>query len=297
MSDKKKKKAKMKQKQKQSQQVIVNIGGRVGSSRREQPRNNKLNTPLQPPPIVQYVYRDNLALNALNEKARENALTQTLLKTAQQLSQTQQQNQAPKLATPSPALYQQPQQPTQQQSPISSTSKPKQPNTPAPISFSSIANELLRSNKLFNRVKVPDENTNKPSKSDFDKLLNSGSRFVDETEIEDNVPVREPFRNQSNPLPFRATKGGVPYKRSKDYGFYMENYIGQIPESERTRDQQKAYLEYIGSKKPSANDEEPVTPPLLLPTTSNTSTVQPVDFDNNDDEDEFFFSPLKKKPT
>jgi hypothetical protein len=296
MSDKKKKKFKMKQKQKQSQQVIVNIGGRVSSSRREQPpQNNKLNTPMQPPPIVQYVYRDNLALNALNEKARENALTQTLLKTAQQLSQTQQQNQAPKLATPSPALY-------QQQQPIIQTpalSKSRQPNTPAPISFSSIANDLLKSNKLFNQVKFPDENTNRQKNSDFEKLLQPAKPIDDETEMEDNVPVREPFRNQSKPLPFRATKGGVPYKRNKDYGFYMEYHIGKIPENERTREQQKAYLEYIGSKKPSANDEEPVTPPLLPTTPTSSASVQPVDFEptNDDDEEEFFLSPLKKNPT
>ena len=177
MSDKKKKKTKQKQKQKQqqTQQVIVNVGGRA--RRREDPRRevreNKLNISAQPPPLVQYVYRDNLALNAINERMRENAITQTLMKTAQQLAsqttQQQPQQQAPKLATPSPALY-------QQQPPATPAStKAQQPTTaPPPLSFS-VVKDILEKSKVFKKTDIPNENTNKLKATEFDTVANKKS--------------------------------------------------------------------------------------------------------------------------
>jgi len=296
MSDKKKKKSKQKQKQKQqqTQQVIVNVGGRI--RRREEPRReNKLNMSAQPPPIVQYVYRDNLALNAINERMRENAITQTLLKTSQQLASQSQSQQAPKLATPSAALYQQ-QQPAMTQNPA--PTKAQQPTTaPPPLSFS-VVKDILEKSKVFNKTDIPNENTNKAKTTEFDKItkppppppITQKNNLLDDTDFEDDsLPVRTPFK---------ATKDGLPYKRSKDYGFYMENYIGQIPPEKRNKKQQKAYEQYMDSlSKPSGNDDDDETV-KLPPPPQNSASVQPVDFDDNNDEEELYvFPPLKRKPT
>ena len=66
---KQKKPQKQKQKQKQSQQVIVNIGSSGRATRQKaEPKQNPVAQIQQP--VVQYLYRDNLALNLLNEQNR-----------------------------------------------------------------------------------------------------------------------------------------------------------------------------------------------------------------------------------
>lgn len=259
MSDKKKKKSKQKQKQqqRQTQQVIVNVGGRV--RRREEPRReNKLNMSAQPPPIVQYVYRDNLALNAINERMRENAITQTLMKTAQ--SQTQPQ-QAPKLAAPSPALY--------QQQPIITTPAPRasrdssmeqlyNPTTPKLESISNIVTQLLDNNKIHTSPVLPTETKEEQRKmTDFYKVLSPTpppNPFEKAKKTDINTPQNLPPNN-----PFKLTKDGLPYKRSKNYNEIMETYIGAIPREERNKKQQKAYEEYLNTLTKPSGDDKPET--------------------------------------
>jgi len=297
MSDKKKKKSKQKQKQKQqqTQQVIVNVGRRV--RRREEPRRevvreNKLNISAQPPPIVQYVYRDNLALNSINERMRENAITQTLMKTAQQLaSQTQPQPQKdPKLATPSPALYQQPSLSTKSSSVTETVLQPTttQSNTspglsrsnnvysstvplhsPTPSSTSNVQT-VIQKNQLFNQPNIPNENSNK-NISLFDRITkpqtrsdsNKNTQRRDDEVDDDSIPISD-----FTMLPWKLTKQGLPRKNAKNYNEIMETYIGNLPVGVRNEQQQKAYEEYMMNnlKKPSSNaddDNEPPTIPLV----------------------------------
>jgi len=312
MSDKKKKKSKQKQNQnqRQTQQVIVNVDTRVRRRRAAEPRRevreNKLNNiSAQPPPIVQYVYRDNLALNAINERMRENAITQTLMRTTQQQAAQQQaisqaqQNRQPNLATPSPALYQ------QQQTPVVNTPKPGQPNTPPPNPISSIMN-ILENSKLFNQTSIPETNTNKNKVSEFENLLKP--RFLPSSEQENAKKSDAATPSKNNPfkateygmLPFKLTKDGLPDKRRKDYNEIMEQYIGGLSPEKRTIKQQKAYESYLDTlTKPSATEEtEPQQTPAA-PATPATPAA-PTQPDINDEEEEFIMFPskdIKMKPT
>lgn len=288
MSDKKKKKTKNKQrqKQKQSQQVIVNIGGRAAREPRREVRENKLITPIQPPPIVQYLYRDNLALNMLNDRTRAaQQQATTVAATAPQATATTaatpNNNNPPPTATP--------------------VQPPPPPNNPPPNKVL----QLIQNNKLHKSTSLTPQQAKRNVAFDFDKVLKPPpppKQAMSDTDYDDdNLPVRTPIRSSNEG--FKLTKDGLPYKRNKDYNFIMENYIGNMPPEQRSKKQQQAYESYMNSlTKVSAGDDEirqPTLPPPP-PSSQNTAAVQPVDFDpaKDDDEEElYFFSPLKKKPT
>ena len=300
MSDKKKKKLKQKQKQRQqqSQQVVINIGGRRRAERKNEVREkNKLNTPLQPVPIVQYVYRDNLALNAINEKMRENAITQSLLKTAQQLASQTQTPQVPKLATPSPALHQQSSTTQTSPKPTHSKTTPFSLNpfitsstvslqSPSPSVTSTVfgfqspptstVQNLLQRNQLFNQTTIPTEKSNKNNSSEFNKVTKVTSTVLDDDDEEEdnNVSRKGPITTDAYDdylrKTMKLTKHLVPRKNAKNYNEVMETYIANLHPALRNAKQQKAYEEYLKSlQKPSAddnNDDEinkslPTSPP------------------------------------
>jgi len=263
MADKKKKKVKQqkqKQKQKQSQQVIINVG------RASQPRPAKQQQPMsspQPPPVVQYVYRDNLALNMLNEKARTQEAKSALDKTISQAV-----DKAVVAQTPPPQ------------------EKPKlpQPNTPAPTNLM----RLLNNNKIHNSTFIPQE-TKKLVAHDFEKII-SKRKYDDETEFEDNnVPIRKPNQGRQPPTPIaeattftlpetagvRLNKKGLPDRRSREGRLMYQQMMSQKNEEK-------------------SNDNAPTA---TSASTTNSASVQPVNFEPNDDEEEeFVVSPIKRKP-
>lgn len=283
MADKKKKKMKQKQKQKQSQQVIVNIGNL--RQRRPREENNKPVVKAQqaPQPLVQYLYRDNLALNMLNDRTRV----------------------AQPAAIPQPVIPQQPVIPPQ---PVTAppprrifTKQP--PNTLPPMPSTNIVKNLVDNHKSYGTSTISSEASNNKKITEFYKALNPDPIIPDpiipeDTDVEpENMSVRKPYRSGNNVIdndfkptslarprpsstlniPPKLTKNGLPNKRSKDYDFYMENYIGKMPAAYRNEFQQKAYNEFLFYSTPSRS-------------------VQPTNSDIIDEE-EYIFSPVRIKPT
>ena len=262
MADKKKKKVKQKQKQKQkqSQQVIINVG-RASQPRPAKQQQQPMSSSSQPPPLVQYVYRDNLALNMLNEKARTQEAKSALDKTVSQaVSQAVDK-----------AVAQTPEKP-----------KLQQPNTPPPTNLM----RLLNNNKIHNSTFIPQE-TKRQVAHDFEKII-SKRKYDDETEYEDNnVPIRRPNQGRQPPTPVaeatnftlpetagvRLNKKGLPDRRSREGRLMYQQMMSQKNEEK-------------------SNDNAPSNS-----ASTNSASVQPVNFEPNDDEEEeFVVSPIKRKP-
>ena len=287
MSDKKKKKSKQKQNQnqRQTQQVIVNVDTRVrrrSVEPRREVRENKLNISAQPPPIVQYVYRDNLALNAINERMRENAITQTLMKTAQQLaSQTQsaqqpQTYQPPKLATPSPALYQQPAPPA--------TAPP--PNVLRKLPD---ARDVIINNNIYNSAKVPEQPKTIARPEAFEKALNKQMDALEEREQRQQKQESSPILPEATGV--RLNKNGQPDRRTRE---------GRMLYNQMLQEKQQNEKEEQAPPMTSVTTVLPPPPPRVRQISS--SKINPVDektslIAEDDEEEASFFSPLKQKPT
>jgi len=261
MADKKKKKVKQKQKQKQkqSQQVIINVG-RASQSSRPAKQQQSISSP-QPPPLVQYVYRDNLALNMLNEKARTQEAKTALDKTVTQ-AVTQAVDKA--VGTQPPKL-------------------PQPPKTPPPSNLM----RLLNNNKIHNSTSIPQENKITVA-HDFEKAL-SKRKVDDETEYEDNnLPIRKPNQGRPPPTPIAETTAG--YTLPETAGVRL-NKKG-LPDR-RSREGRLMYQQMMSQKnEEKRNDNVPTTT-----ASTNSASVQPVNFEPADDEEEeFVFSPVKRKP-
>lgn len=309
MSDKKKKKTKtkQKQKQKQSQQIIVNIGGgrtvareprRDVTSRREE---KNIITPIQPPPVVQYLYRDNLALNMLNDRTRAAQQQATTTATAGAPAP------APQATTTTVATPNTP-------PPATRVQPPQPPNNPSPNKVL----QLIQNNKIHKSTSLTPQQEKRNVAFDFEKAINPKKTANNN----DDVPAG--FRNMTSPLDnvatnqsiiptaIRMTNKGLPYRRTRDekaaYNEYMETVVSNKPINERTKEETKAYNDYINSLgKPKADDDnqqvQQTMDTFLRPTSRKPRKIQPIDFDTVDEEtdnnkdDDIFFSPLKKKPT
>lgn len=272
MADKKKKKVKQKQKQKQSQQVIINVG------RASQPRSAKQQQPMsspQPPPVVQYVYRDNLALNMLNEKARTQEAKTALDKTVSQ-AVTQAVDKAVAQTPPPPE-------------------KPKlpQPNNPPPTNLM----RLLNNNKIHNSTFIPQE-TKKIVAHDFEKAI-SKRKYDDETEFEDNnLPVRRPNQGRQPPTPVAEATAGFTLPETAGVRLNKKG----LPDR-RSREGRLMYQQMMSQKNEEKSNDNALTATSASTTNSasvkpvNSASVQPVNFEPNDDEEEeFVVSRIKQKP-
>jgi len=313
MPEKSKKKLKQKQKQKQSQQVIVNVTAPRARRRAKQPRQQQQPQFIQAPPVVQYLYRDNLALNLLNDK-KKSTTQETTTATATSTATPTPSAAAP-ITTPPPP-------PPPSTTPQTRRQPIPQPSNPPPTGVA----RVLESNRIHKSTTVPQETTKRNVAFDFEKALNPKKRNDDNEPLSFRnltSPVEDVATNQSTiPTAIRMTAKGLPYRRTREeklaYNEYMENVVASKPANERTREEAKAYNEYINSlSKPFASDEQPSAPPqfndddetttlsaLIRPITRKPRKIQPVNFDameetdaDNNDDEEMFFSPLKKKPT
>lgn len=299
MADKKKKKQqKQKQKQKQSQQVIVNIG-RGGASRAvAKPQQQQPMQSMQPPPVVQYVYRDNLALNMLNNR------------TATATPATQQQ-------APQPATLVAQQQPTAVAPTPVATRANLQPTTPPPAN---LVARVLQNNTIHKSTNIPAQPAEKPATVEWQQVV-SAKKVDDAQPLNNNVAVDQ----KDIPQAFRLTSKGLPYRKTREekeaYNRYMEEVIAKKTPAERTKEETKAYNEYMNTlTKPSADETRPEETGLvqqsmdgfLVPKRRKPKKVVPIDYNDttmdeaevikddeklNDSESDVFFSPLKKKPT
>lgn len=273
MPDKKKKKLKVKQKQtqKQTQNVVINVGTTRQRSTNKPRQQQQQQQPQQQPSII---YRDNnsaLVNSFLSDKTRENAITKLLMEHSQIQQQKRQE-----LPKPSVALYNTPLQPSPEED------KP------------SFVSNLINKSNLFNQQRIPDETTNKPKPSAFDKLLMPPTPpppveppkeeetmkkpkrqlIIEEDDdnekavVEQNVaPLEE--KPQFKPRPttpappppsnnMRFTLKGLPQRRSQAekaaYADYMREVIANKPENERTKAEKQAYNEYTSRYGDYAND-------------------------------------------
>ncbi|MFY7883384.1 MAG: hypothetical protein ACOVOV_00925 [Dolichospermum sp.] len=165
----------------------------------------------------------------------------------------------------------------------------KQPTTPPPTSSTNVVKNLIDNHKTYMTPIIPTTAKFADTKkmTDFYTILNPDERpslnLPEDTDVEpENISIRKPYRSEERKYPFKATKDGLPNKRSKDYAYHMETFIGAMPPEERTKKQQQAYDAYLNSlTKPSANDTKAE---IIQP--QQAAAVKQIKYDMDNEEEE-----------